>query len=209
MSNVQENLLQAAIPGQSLTDTPKNFPWERPAEYSDPTEAAQYELKKLNDLDTVDSVVTLLHSKFPVIALAETIKTNSQADGLYNPDVGLLITPVIVQQLVTIGEEAEIDFVMGDEKDLDEIQKQKEERVSSLVSKKIMDILKDDPEDELLQDALSFVKEDTTETSEEINTEENPDAIMMSSDEPEIRTEPEENMIVENKPTGLMSRSTI
>ena len=78
MSNVQENLLQAAIPGQSLTDTPKNFPWERAAEYSDPTEAAQYELKKLNDLDTVDSVVTLLHSKFPVIALAETIKTNSQ-----------------------------------------------------------------------------------------------------------------------------------
>ena len=72
-----------------------------------------------------------------------------------------------------------------------------------------MDILKDDPEDELLQDALSFVKEDTTETSEEINTEENPDDIMMSSDEPEIRTEPEENMIVENKPTGLMSRSTI
>ena len=64
---------------------------------------------------------------------------------------------------------------MGDEKDLDELQKQKEERVSSLVSKKIMDILKDDPEDELLQDALSFVKEDTTETSEEINTEENPD----------------------------------
>ena len=205
MSNVQENLLQAAIPGQSLTDTPKNFPWERPAEYSDPTEAAQYELKKLNDLDTVDSVVTLLHSKFPVIALAETIKTNSQADGLYNPDVGLLITPVIVQQLVTIGEEAEIDFVMGDEKDLDEIQKQKEERVSSLVSKKIMDILKDDPEDELLQDALSFVKEDT----EELNIDKNADDIMMSSNKPEIKIEPEEDTLVAAAPTGLMSRSTI
>ena len=68
MSNIQESLLQAAIPGQSLTDEPKNFPWERPAEYSDPIKAAEYELKKLNDLDTVDSIVTLLHAKFPVIA---------------------------------------------------------------------------------------------------------------------------------------------
>ena len=48
MSKVQENLLQAPIPGQSLTDTPKNFPWERAAEYSDPTEAARFELKRLN-----------------------------------------------------------------------------------------------------------------------------------------------------------------
>ena len=203
--SVQENLLQASIPGQSLTDTPKNFPWERPAEYSDPTEAAQYELKKLNNLDTVDSVVTLLHAKFPVIALAETIKTNSQADGLYNPDVGLLITPVITQQLVSIAEEADIEFVMGDEKDLDEIEKQKEERVSSLVSRKIMDILKDDPEDELLKDALSFVKEDT----EKLNMDKNPDDIMMSSNEPEIKIEPEEDTLVAAAPTGLMSRSTM
>tara|TARA_R100001369_G_scaffold71617_1_gene99558 strand:+ start:1330 stop:1944 length:615 start_codon:yes stop_codon:yes gene_type:complete len=203
--SVQENLLQASIPGQSLTDTPKNFPWERPAEYSDPTEAAQYELKKLNNLDTVDSVVTLLHAKFPVIALAETIKTNSQADGLYNPDVGLLITPVITQQLVSIAEEADIEFVMGDEKDLDEIEKQKEERVSSLVSRKIMDILKDDPEDELLKDALSFVKEDT----EKLNMDKNPDDIMMSSNEPEIKIEPEEDELISDAPTGLMSRSTM
>ena len=137
--------------------------------------------------------------------LTETIKTNSQADGLYNPDVGLLITPVITQQLVSIAEEADIEFVMGDEKDLDEIEKQKEERVSSLVSRKIMDILKDDPEDELLKDALSFVKEDT----EKLNMDKNPDDIMMSSNEPEIKIEPEEDELISDAPTGLMSRSTM
>jgi|TARA_R110000803_G_C11856355_1_gene306570 hypothetical protein len=205
MSNIQESLLQAAIPGQSLTDEPKNFPWERPAEYSDPIKAAEYELKKLNDLDTVDSIVTLLHAKFPVIALAETIKTNSQAEGLYNPDIGLLITPVIKEQLVAIAEEADIEFVMGDEEDLEEIKKQKEERVSSLVAKKIMAVLKDDPEDELLQDALSFVKEDT----EELNIDKNADDIMMSSNKPEIKIEPEEDTLVAAAPTGLMSRSTM
>ena len=95
MSNIQESLLQAAIPGQSLTDEPKNFPWERAAEYSDPTEAARYELKKLNKPEILDSILALLQTGFPIIPLAETIKTNSQAAGLYNPDIGLLITPVI------------------------------------------------------------------------------------------------------------------
>ena len=32
-------LLKAPIPGQSLTDEPKNYPWENPPEITDPEEA--------------------------------------------------------------------------------------------------------------------------------------------------------------------------
>ena len=33
-------LLKAPIPGQSLTDEPKNYPWENPPEITDPEEGA-------------------------------------------------------------------------------------------------------------------------------------------------------------------------
>ena len=158
--SIQENLMQAAIPGQSLTDTPKNFPWERPAEYTDPTQAAQYELDKLNQPDVLDSVVTLLHAKFPVIALAETIKTNSQSDGLYNPDVGLLITPVITQQLVSTAEDAGIDYVMGDEESEEERSEKEDQRVDAILQKKLTSMLTKDPKDEIVSDALDFLRDE-------------------------------------------------
>ena len=43
-----EAALRAAIPGQSLTDTPKNYPWERPAEIADPDEAIRYHMDRVS-----------------------------------------------------------------------------------------------------------------------------------------------------------------
>ena len=59
---MEEFLLQAPIPGQSLTDEPKNFPWERPAEMSDPEEAIKFHLENLNEPDRKS---TRLNSSHP------------------------------------------------------------------------------------------------------------------------------------------------
>jgi|TARA_R110002074_G_scaffold102321_2_gene221120 hypothetical protein len=203
MSNVQESLLQAAIPGQSLTDEPKNFPWERAAEYSDPTEAARYELKKLNKPEVLDSVLALLQTGFPIIPLAETIKTNSQAEGLYNPDIGLLIAPVIIQQLVSTAEDAGLDYVMGDEVDEEEMSDKEDERVDAMLRKKITKLLTKDPKDEIVSDALDFLKDEPSSDIAD-NIEE---AEMMDTQEEQEGVEIEEPK--EEKPMGLMSRSTM
>jgi len=42
------DVFSAPIPGQSLTDTPKNYPWERPAEITDPREAIKFHLDGIN-----------------------------------------------------------------------------------------------------------------------------------------------------------------
>ena len=194
MSNVQESLLQAAIPGQSLTDEPKNFPWERSPEYSDPTEAARYELKKLNEPKTIDSVLSLLQVGFPIMSLAETIKTNSQAAGLYNPDIGLLITPIITQQLVSTAEDAGLDYVMGDEDDEEEMTKQEDAAVEALLQKDIVKLLSKNPDDDLIDDSLSFLEDEDIQTP------------MLDEEQLELK---EEEPIKEVKPSGLMSRGTM
>ena len=48
--------LQGAIPGQSLTDEPKNFPWERPPQITDPDEAIRYHIDRISDEEVVDNV---------------------------------------------------------------------------------------------------------------------------------------------------------
>jgi len=200
MSNVQESLLQAAIPGQSLTDEPKNFPWERSPEYSDPTEAARFELKKLNRPEVLDSVLALLQTGFPIIPLAETIKTNSQAEGLYNPDIGLLIAPVIIQQLVSTAEDAGLDYVMGDEVDEEEMSDKEDERVDAMLRNKITKLLTKDPKDEILSDALDFLKDEpSSDIADNIEETEMVDAQeVVEIEEPK-----------EEKPMGLMNRSTM
>jgi hypothetical protein len=203
MSKVQENLLQAPIPGQSLTDTPKNFPWERPAEYSDPTEAARFELKRLNRPEALDSILSLLQVGFPIIPLAETIKTNSQAEGLYNPDIGLLITPIITQQLISTAEDAGIEYVMGDEESEEARTEKEDQRVEAMLQKKITKMLTKDPKDEIVSDALDFLKDEPASDIADNIAE----AEMMDTQEEQEVVEMEEPK--EEKPMGLMSRSTM
>lgn len=204
--SIQENLFQGSIPGQSLTDTPQNFAWERPAEYTDPTEAARFELKRLNKPKAIDSVLALLQVGFPVIALAETIKTSSQSEGLYNPDVGLLITPVITEQLVATADDAGIDYVMGDEEDEEELSRQEEERVEALLKKDMDKLLSKNPEDELIEDAVDSLEETSQESPivEVVLTDED-----QSEEEEEESMEPETDITEDAKPTGLMSRSMV
>ena len=51
-----------AIPGQSLTDEPKNFPWERPPEIVDPDEAIKHHLTYLGQPEAVESTLFVLES---------------------------------------------------------------------------------------------------------------------------------------------------
>ena len=38
----QDNPFDAPVPGQGLTDTPGNYPWEHPPQFTDTGEAADY-----------------------------------------------------------------------------------------------------------------------------------------------------------------------
>ena len=48
----QQNPFDTPIPGQSLTDTPKNYPWENPARFVDTDKAANFIWDKLHKKDT-------------------------------------------------------------------------------------------------------------------------------------------------------------
>jgi len=89
------SLLDAPIPGQSLTDQPKNWPWENPPEMADPEEATQYYINKLADEEIMDDLTVLLGSDMPLAPFVKTLLTMGVMNGLHSIDVSMIIAPVI------------------------------------------------------------------------------------------------------------------
>ena len=137
-------LLKAPIPGQSLTDEPKNYPWENPPEITDPEEAIAMHMSKFNDPEVLDNMLDLLDVGFPVRALAESILTTSVAAGWHSIDVSLIIAPFIHEHIISMANEAGISYVEGFEKDEEAAQ----EKERQFILAKAREMLKSTPKEE-------------------------------------------------------------
>ena len=87
--------LNLAIPGQSLTDEPKNFAWERPPEITDPDKAIAYHMDYLSNPEVVESTLFILASGLPVKNFVDVLLTNAVGNGIHSIDVSLIIKPVV------------------------------------------------------------------------------------------------------------------
>ena len=142
------DLLNAPIPGQSLTTEPKNFPWERPPEIADPRQAVKFHIEGLNNPESLDNIVELMQMGIPVRALAKTAITTAQMEGIHSVDVGLIIGDAVYEELITIAEEAGVDYVTGDEPDEAEVKAKEEQETLVMLRKKLSDIEPDSAEDD-------------------------------------------------------------
>ena len=87
--------LSAPIPGQSLTDEPRGYAWERPPEISTAEEALDLYLPRVTSKPVMEDILTALDNGFPLTALVKSIYMNGVMDGKHSIDVGLLIAPIL------------------------------------------------------------------------------------------------------------------
>ena len=142
------DLLNAPIPGQSLTDEPKNYPWERPTEITDPREAIKFHVDGLTEPTAIDNIIELLQIGMPVSTLAKTALTTAQMEGIHTVDVSLIIRDVIQEEIVSIAEEAGIEYLMGDEPDETELKEKEEQQILALIRKRLKSIEPGSEEDD-------------------------------------------------------------
>ena len=170
------------IPGQSLTDEPKNYAWERPPEITDPNEAVKYHLDRVADPEVIDNVFYALDMGMPVKTLTDSMMTGAVAKGMHSIDVGLIVEPLVRRAVMKIADNAGVDY----KESFDEQEASIEERAARMVK-----IVESTPEEE--RDAgYDFL----TEISSNVQEEEQP------QEEPEMS----EDTMVEEKPKGLMAR---
>jgi hypothetical protein len=154
------------IPGQSLTSTPKNYPWERPPETADPDEAITHHLTRLSQPEVLNSILDGVTMGMPVSLITDMMLTGAVAKGIHSIDISLMVAPVVHEYIVNLLEEEDVEFKEFFEKDGDE-----DNQKSMAVSQALRGLKETVPEEEVIE----------AETDEEeIPMEEQPKRGLMS-----------------------------
>ena len=103
-----DNIFDAPIPGQSLTDTPGNANWEHPPQFVDVDEAAEHIWDRLHTEAVLDQIITLLRNGVQVEAIVRLILFTGFSEGKWTPDVAILLAEIVLKQIMAIGVKAEI-----------------------------------------------------------------------------------------------------
>ena len=102
------NPFDAPIPGQSLTDTPGNYPWEHPPQYTDLNTAAEYVWDILHEENKLEQVLLILKSGVSIEAITRGILFTGFVDGKWSVDLAMLLAEIIFNQILAIGIKAKI-----------------------------------------------------------------------------------------------------
>ena len=152
------------VPGQSLTTTPKNMPYERPPEISDPDEALAVHLAKLSDADTLEDIMYLLEIDIDIQTVVEGITRSAVMAGIHSVDVSLIVQPTMHEFIRTAADALDVEYKTGFEKeDRSELRK---DRASALSNKKL-EKMGINIEETISQVDMEEVKERPEEEAEE------------------------------------------
>tara|TARA_R110000803_G_scaffold162922_4_gene226609 strand:+ start:61 stop:645 length:585 start_codon:yes stop_codon:yes gene_type:complete len=146
------NLIQSAVPGQSLTDSPKNSPWERPAQISKLEDVVTHYITKLADEEVMDDMAALFQMGADLETVTETMHTSGAMKGVHTVEVGLLAGPIVASFLKSMLSTYGID---APEKSVsvDEAKESKEHgRLSQLIDAAISNAKQEDAGTDLLQE---------------------------------------------------------
>lgn len=104
----------APIPGMSLTDTPKNAPWERPPEITDPQKAVEAHLDRLIDADRMEAILHLIEVEdFTIKEVTSALVRSAVANGIHSIDVGLIVSPAIHQFIKKTADSVGVEYEEG------------------------------------------------------------------------------------------------
>lgn len=98
------------IPGQSLTGTPRNAPWERPPETADPDEAITHHLTRLSQPEVMNHVLDGVSGGLPVSMITDLMLTGAVAKGIHSIDISMMIAPIIHDYIVNLLRSEEVEF---------------------------------------------------------------------------------------------------
>lgn len=195
-----ESFLSAPIPGQSLTDTPRNYPWENPPQMADYEEVTKYYINRMANQDVMDDIAVLFEGGMPIAPFVESVTTMGVMEGLHSIDVSLIVAPVlhafIKAAMLEYGIDAK-DDTYNPEKDPTEREKR---RLMTAIQLALAEAEEEqrtadtDPGIALLQQVSDTMNADTEDATEEVDMQE---------------AEPAEEVSVEPAPRGLMARGAM
>lgn len=112
------DLIKPVPPGISWTDNPRSTPWNTPPQLVKVEEVAQRYIDSLSMPNTINSALDVLETGVPIAALANAMMLTGVAGNVHTIDAGILVTPVIIEMLVSLAEIHGVEYTVF-EKDPD------------------------------------------------------------------------------------------
>lgn len=104
------------IPGQSLTNEPRNMPFERPPEVSEPLKALDMHVKKITNANAMEDAFYFLEQGLDLATLVEGMLRSAVMSGIHSVDVSLIIAPALHEYIKGLAIESDIEFDEGFDK---------------------------------------------------------------------------------------------
>ena len=111
MAERTTNPFDAPVAGQSLTDTPKNYPWEHAPQFATVEDASMQIWEGLHSDAAMEKVIILLEAGLTVEEITKVIVFAGFVEGKFTPDTGLLLTPIVAKMIMAIGKSAGIEKI--------------------------------------------------------------------------------------------------
>ena len=149
----QKPLLDAPIPGMSLTHELGARPWQTAPQFTTVDEAIEYYMSRMATEEYMEQAVEVLEMGVAVTDIANTMQMAGVMEGKHSIDVGMLVTPLIMEMLMLIGDNADIDYDDGltdakpvetSDAKIDKVRREMKERIDKVEDE--VDTVDDEPE---------------------------------------------------------------
>jgi hypothetical protein len=137
----------APVPGQSLTDTPGNYPWEHPPQFTDPEEVTEYLWVTMHQKQLTEQLIGMLDAGVPVEAIGRTILFAGFMEGKFSPDLAFIITEPVMKMIAAIGLQGGVEKIVFSLEDLTNKQQIREITKVKMAKEKIAEIAESTQED--------------------------------------------------------------
>lgn len=105
--------LERPVPGQSLTNDPENpAPYEKPPQYTKLADALDYYFATFTQEGTYEKLLSTIAGGMPIMELVQIFLYQGFEDGLFNPDLMMLLAEPLAYMLAALCEREDIDFVI-------------------------------------------------------------------------------------------------
>jgi len=154
-----EPTFDAPIPGMSLTHELGARPWQSPPQFPSADEAIQYYMETMSSDDFIDQLMDVIEMDIPLSIIANTMQLAGVLQGLHSVDVGVLVSPVLIEMMAFLADSAGVEYTI--EEKLDKNKKISDTKMAKIIQKLELEIDKQ-PEEE--QEEQMPVDKKTTET---------------------------------------------
>ena len=148
----QKPLLDAPIPGMAMTHELGARPWQTAAQFTTVDKAIEYYMSRMATEEYMEQAVDVLEMGVPITTIANTMQMAGVMEGKHSIDVGMLVTPLIMEMLMLIGDNADINYDDG-----------------------LTDIKEDTVSDSMLEKMRKEMKSRIDEVDDEVEEVEQPD----------------------------------